>query len=205
MGPEVSAPAVRKTSMRDGWCKVARPVAGVSPSKVSKPSKVSQRNHAKVSQAPKETITETIPKTIKGRASPAVLPDDGEDSLSNSELSALAPLEPKEQRFVDEYLIDLNATQATIRAGYSSKAARQLSAKLMAKASIRTAIAIAQDARAKRTEIDADRALTEAWAIMTAADRVDLWQADDRENLFAGIRRRWCRTVQLVKTGQKRG
>ena len=37
----------------------------------------------------------------------------------------MAKLTPKQQRFVDEYLIDLNATQAAIRAGYSPKTAEQ--------------------------------------------------------------------------------
>ena len=37
-------------------------------------------------------------------------------------------LTAKQQRFCDEYLIDLNATQAAIRAGYSEKTARQIAA-----------------------------------------------------------------------------
>ena len=46
-------------------------------------------------------------------------------------------LTAKQQRFCDEYLIDLNATQAAIRAGYSEKAARQIATENMAKPSIR--------------------------------------------------------------------
>lgn len=46
-------------------------------------------------------------------------------------------LTAKQQRFCDEYLIDLNATQAAIRAGYSEKAARQIATENMAKPSIK--------------------------------------------------------------------
>ena len=46
-------------------------------------------------------------------------------------------LTAKQQRFCDEYLIDLNATQAAIRAGYSEKAARQIATENMTKPSIR--------------------------------------------------------------------
>lgn len=46
-------------------------------------------------------------------------------------------LTAKQQRFCDEYLIDLNATQAAVRAGYSEKAARQIATENMAKPSIK--------------------------------------------------------------------
>lgn len=49
----------------------------------------------------------------------------------------MARLTAKQQRFCDEYLIDLNATQAAIRAGYSEKAARQIATENMAKPSIK--------------------------------------------------------------------
>jgi phage terminase small subunit len=42
----------------------------------------------------------------------------------------MAKLTPKQERFIDEYLIDLNATQAAIRAGYSKRSARQIAEKL---------------------------------------------------------------------------
>lgn len=49
-------------------------------------------------------------------------------------------LKGKQQRFVDEYLIDLNATQAAIRAGYSEKTANEQAARLLANVSIKEAI-----------------------------------------------------------------
>jgi phage terminase small subunit len=66
---------------------------------------------------------------------------------------------PKQKRFVDEYLIDLNATQAAIRAGYSSKTARQQGAENLTKPVIREAIRIAMEKRAEKAAIDAEYVL----------------------------------------------
>ena len=49
-------------------------------------------------------------------------------------------LNARQRRFIDEYLIDLNATQAAIRAGYSEKTARQIGDRLLTNVDIRTAI-----------------------------------------------------------------
>jgi phage terminase small subunit len=68
---------------------------------------------------------------------------------------------PKQAAFVREYLIDLNATQAAIRAGYSAKTAEQQGPRLLGNAGVSAAIAEAQQARANRLEITADRVLQE--------------------------------------------
>jgi phage terminase small subunit len=60
----------------------------------------------------------------------------------------MAKLTPKQERFIDEYLIDLNATQAAIRAGYSKRSARQIAEKNMSKHDIRERI----DKRLKEKE-----------------------------------------------------
>lgn len=65
-------------------------------------------------------------------------------------------LTPKQQRFVDEYLIDLNATQAAIRAGYSAKTAQQTGSENLLKPVIADAVAKAQAERSERTEISQD-------------------------------------------------
>lgn len=70
-------------------------------------------------------------------------------------------LTPKQQRFVDEYLIDLNATQAAIRAGYSAKSAEVQGARLLSNAKVKAAVDEAVAARAERTGITADRVLQE--------------------------------------------
>ena len=72
----------------------------------------------------------------------------------------MAALKGKQARFVDEYLIDLNATQAAIRAEYSEKTARQQGQRLLTIADIAVAVAQAQTQRAKRTEITQDYVLT---------------------------------------------
>ena len=66
---------------------------------------------------------------------------------------------PKQSRFVQEYLIDLNATRAAIRAGYSERTANEQGAQNLAKLSNEIAAAIAE--RSKRTEITADRVIKE--------------------------------------------
>lgn len=73
----------------------------------------------------------------------------------------MARLTPKQQRFVDEYLIDLNATQAAIRAGYSPVSANTIAAENMAKPSIRARIDAAVAERSKRTGVNADRVVRE--------------------------------------------
>jgi phage terminase small subunit len=62
-------------------------------------------------------------------------------------------LTAKQQRFVEEYLIDLNATQAAIRAGYSAKNAGKIGPELLGKTRVQEAIKAAMDKRSERTEI----------------------------------------------------
>lgn len=88
-----------------------------------------------------------------------------------STVSESHPLEPRQERFVAEYLVDLNATQAAVRAGYSAKTARQMGAQNLSKPSIQAAIIAGQSERSKRTEINSDAALKEAWAIAIADAR----------------------------------
>ena len=68
-------------------------------------------------------------------------------------------LTPKQQRFISEFLIDLNATQAAIRAGYSNPTARQAGAENLSKPDVSAAIAEAQAARAERTGMTQDYVL----------------------------------------------
>lgn len=70
-------------------------------------------------------------------------------------------LTPKQTRFIEEYLLDLNATQAAIRAGYSLKTAYRIGATLVQKSSVKKAIQAGMAERSRRTEITADRVLQE--------------------------------------------
>lgn len=59
----------------------------------------------------------------------------------------------KQQLFVDEYLIDLNATQAAVRAGYSKKTARQVGSENLSKPVISQAIGVAMEQRSNKTSV----------------------------------------------------
>jgi phage terminase small subunit len=73
----------------------------------------------------------------------------------------MAKLTEKQQRFVDEYLIDLNATQAAIRAGYSVKTAAEIGCENLIKPNIQATVAKAMAERSKRTGFNQDRVVVE--------------------------------------------
>lgn len=73
----------------------------------------------------------------------------------------MAKLTDKQKRFVEEYLIDLNATQATIRAGYSPKRASEQGHQLLQKTTVSEAISKAMAERSRRTGISQDRVVNE--------------------------------------------
>ena len=80
-------------------------------------------------------------------------------------------LTPKQARFVEEFVLDLNATQAAIRAGYAESGARTEGARLLAKANIQARIAELQAERSRRTDIKADYVLRR---LVREADAGDL-------------------------------
>jgi phage terminase small subunit len=117
-------------------------------------------------------------------------------------------MNPKQQVFVREYLIDLNATQAAKRARYSPAYARRASFVLLRKPEIKAAIAEGMAARAKRLEIDADRVMRE-WAKIGFANigNLAVWGKDGvklrehteiSENDAAAIEQLWL-------TGKNKG
>lgn len=105
---------------------------------------------------------------------------------------------PKQSRFVDEYLLDLNATKAAIRAGYSKNTANEQAAQLLGKPEIIAAIDQAKAERALRTKINADWVLNRLVDEVTA-DVADLYDENNklkpvkewpliwRQGLIAGI------------------
>lgn len=80
-------------------------------------------------------------------------------------------LTEKQQRFVEEYLVDLNGTQAAIRAGYSADTARQMASENLSKPYIQAAISEARKAQQERTGITADKVLKEIASIAMADAR----------------------------------
>lgn len=72
-------------------------------------------------------------------------------------------LTPKQERFVDEYLVDLNASAAARRAGYSAKSANRIGPELLGKTCVREAIEKAKAKRVARTGITQDDVVKELW------------------------------------------
>ena len=70
-------------------------------------------------------------------------------------------LTPRQERFVQEYLVDLNASAAVRRAGYGARVPSRTAARLMAHPGVRAAIAEAKALRAERLQIDAGRVVLE--------------------------------------------
>jgi phage terminase small subunit len=84
-------------------------------------------------------------------------------------------LTDKQKRFCEEYLIDLNATQAAIRAGYKNA---DIGRRLVTKSHVSEYIEKLKAERSQRTEITADRVLAELAAI-AFSDRTDIAKIED--------------------------
>ncbi|WP_247522984.1 terminase small subunit [Bradyrhizobium sp. 145] len=107
-------------------------------------------------------------------------------------------LTPKQARFVQEYLLDLNATQAAIRAGYSQRTAQEQGSQLLSHPGVVAAIDAAKLKRSERTEVDADwmlrRLVEEAEADLADLydargdlKPIELWPEIWRQGLVAGV------------------
>lgn len=72
---------------------------------------------------------------------------------------------PRQSRFVDEYLCDLVASKAAIRAGYSSRRASEIGYQLLQKTTVQDAITERMNARAQRTGITQDKVLADLEAV----------------------------------------
>jgi phage terminase small subunit len=78
-------------------------------------------------------------------------------------------LTPKRRAFVAEYLIDFNATQAAMRAGYGAKSAHTMGSRLLRLPPVKASVEAALAARAERTRVTADRVIAE-YARLAFAD-----------------------------------
>nr|DAZ16724.1 MAG TPA: Terminase small subunit [Caudoviricetes sp.] len=105
----------------------------------------------------------------------------------------MAKLTAKQKKFVEEYLIDLNATQAAIRAGYSPNTAQEQSSRLLSNVMVKNEIDKAMAERSRRTGISQDRVLRELAkiAFVNPGDVINLNQAtvksDAKEEDLAAI------------------
>lgn len=86
-------------------------------------------------------------------------------------------LNDRQKRFIAEYIVDLNATRAAIRAGYSAKTADRIGSRLLGKVEIAAAVAKAQERCAAKLEITAERVLAEI-ACVAFSDITDYIRED---------------------------
>jgi phage terminase small subunit len=109
-------------------------------------------------------------------------------------------LSPKQARFIDEYLVDLNATQAAIRAGYSARTARSIGQENLTKPDIAAAIEAAQRSQSARTGITADMVIAELAKIGFAnmADYMKATPGGDPYLDFAALTRDQAAALQEV-------
>lgn len=92
----------------------------------------------------------------------------------------MGKLNDKQQRFVEEYIKDLNATQAAIRAEYSEETAESQGSRLLSNAKVAEAIQKAKNRRSKRTEVSQDKVIKElARLAFSDLREVARWHADN--------------------------
>lgn len=121
-------------------------------------------------------------------------------ALTTATTSPTKPLKPEWALFVSEYLVDLNATQAAVRAGFGSteKSASVLGAKLLAKVRIRAEIEKEFAKRLDRIELTQDRVIKEL-ATLALSDILDYEVNETTGRLIPLNNRRVSRAVQSVK------
>ncbi|MGU1382765.1 terminase small subunit [Pseudomonas aeruginosa] len=105
-------------------------------------------------------------------------------------------LTAKQRLFVDEYLIDLNATQAAIRAGYSTRRATEIGYQLLQRPEVAQAIQAAMAERSKRTEVEADYVIRRLREI----DEMDVLDILEDDGSFRPIRD-WPRAWRQFLSG----
>ncbi|MEG2420845.1 MAG: terminase small subunit [Oscillospiraceae bacterium] len=109
----------------------------------------------------------------------------------------MAKLTAKQERFVEEYLIDLNATQAAIRAKYSPETAGAIGAENLRKPQIRARIDIAMAELSKRTGVNQERVVRELAkvAFVNAADVINF----EKATILSGASRADTAAIASVK------
>ncbi|HBO2301167.1 TPA: terminase small subunit [Pseudomonas aeruginosa] len=116
-------------------------------------------------------------------------------------------LTKKQRLFVDEYLIDLNATQAAIRAGYSTRRATEIGYQLLQRPEVAQAIQAAMAERSKRTEVEADYVIRRLREI----DEMDVLDILEDDGSFRSIRdwpkawRQFLSGIEIAELFEGRG
>lgn len=116
-------------------------------------------------------------------------------------------LTKKQRLFVDEYLLDLNATQAAIRAGYSTRRATEIGYQLLQRPEVAQAIQAAMAERSKRTEVEADYVIRRLREI----DEMDVLDILEDDGSFRSIRdwplawRQFLSGIEIAELFEGRG
>lgn len=111
-------------------------------------------------------------------------------------------LNEKQERFCKEYVIDLNGTQAAIRAGYSQETANEQASRLLTNVKVQQRVKELQDSIGKRLEITADMVVAELWAlgVYNVKDFVD---DDNTIRKLAELERDVVKPVTGIKVTEK--
>ena len=111
-------------------------------------------------------------------------------------------LNARQQRFVEEYLVDLNGSQAAIRAGYSSSSAKEIASQNLTKPEIQEAITEARAKMAERTQITQDMVLKE-FARLGFHDIRTLFDEQERLKPISQLTRDQAAAVSSIKVVTK--
>lgn len=122
----------------------------------------------------------------------------------------MSKLTDKQERFCQEYMIDLNATQAAIRAGYSKKTAHSISSRLLSKVKVQERISELRIEVQKKTDLSLERVLKELAAI-AFVDPSEIFENDgtvkplsnmteEARRAIAGIKRKVVTGPQMDET-----
>lgn len=113
---------------------------------------------------------------------------------------AAKALNPKQQRFVAEYLIDLNATQAAIRAGYSKRTGQQIGSRLLLNVVVSAAISEGQQALAAQSGVTAERIVKELAKLgfSNMQDYVGTQGGEAYVDLSAANRDQWAAVAEIT-------
>lgn len=107
----------------------------------------------------------------------------------------------KQKRFVDEYLVDFNGTQAAIRAGYATRSAEVTAAKLLRNAKVQAEISRRQQDLQRRTEVSQDRVVKELMRV-AFADATNYVQVQPRTIVGADGKEIVIQAVVLTATAE---
>lgn len=100
--------------------------------------------------------------------------------------TAPKPLSPRQERFVAEYLVDLNGTQAAIRAGYSPAGAEAQANRLLRIAGVRSAVNAGKRKLAAKLELTAEKVLADIERISNKAEKSRQFNAAIRGKQLLG-------------------